>query len=149
MKHLVLICTACLLLANTAWAHNGMVHVVSANDFDTTVSKLNQALEAKGMKIFATIPHSQGAANVDISIHPTTLVIFGNPKVGAPLMACAQMVGIDLPQKSLITEDSEGKVTLTYNDPAYLKERHEIEGCDKVLEKVSKAMANFAKAATE
>ena len=144
-----LLCVTLLLMVSSAWAHNGMVHVDSANDFDTTLNKLTQALEAKGMKIFATIPHSKGAASVDVNINPTTLVIFGNPKVGAPLMACTQMVGIDLPQKALITEDSEGKVTLTYNDPAYLKDRHEIEGCDKVLGKVSKALANFAKAATQ
>ncbi len=144
-----LLCATLFLMASSAWAHNGMVHVDSANDFETTVNKLTQALEAKDMKIFATIPHSKGAASVDINIKPTTLVIFGNPKVGAPLMACTQMVGIDLPQKALITEDNEGKVIFTYNDPAYLKERHEIEGCDKVLEKVSKALANFAKAATQ
>ncbi|KZY62858.1 DUF302 domain-containing protein [Oleiphilus sp. HI0066] len=100
------------------------------------------------MKVFATIRHSKGAEDVGVTINPTTLIIFGNPKVGAPLMACTQMVGIDLPQKALITQDEEGKVMLTYNDPAYLKERHEIRGCDAVLEKVRKALANFAKAAT-
>jgi len=149
MKLLPIICTALFFTANIAWAHNGMVHIASANDFDTTVSKLNQALEAKGMKVFATIPHSEGAKSAGVDIKPTTLVIFGNPKVGAPLMACTQMVGIDLPQKALITEDDQGKVTFTYNDPAYLKERHEIEGCDEVLKKVTKALQGFARAATE
>lgn len=149
LSSLRLLCAALLFMASSAWAHNGMVHVPSSNDFDTTISKLTQALETKGMNIFATIPHSIGAAKVGVSLNPTTLVIFGNPKVGAPLMACAQMVAIDLPQKALVTADSEGNVTLTYNDPAYLKERHEIEGCDKVLDKVSKALANFAKAATQ
>ena len=143
------IATALLMASSLVWSHNGMVHIVSANDFDTTVSKLSQALEAKGMKVFATIPHSKGAQSAGVDIKPTTLVIFGNPKVGAPLMACTQMVGIDLPQKALITEDDQGKVTFTYNDPAYLKERHEIEGCDEVLERVTSALQGFAKAATE
>lgn len=148
-KTLTLMFIGVLLIARPAWSHNGMVHLESANDFNSTVSKLTTALEAKGMTIFASIPHSEGAKSVGVDINPSTLIIFGNPKVGAPLMACTQMVGIDLPQKALITEDDAGKVTLTYNEPGYLKERHEIAGCDTVLEKVSKALAAFAKAATE
>lgn len=149
MNYVTPVLIALLLMVSPAWGHNGMVHITSANDFDTTVEKLTSVLEAKGMKIFASIPHSEAAQGVDVTINPTTLVIFGNPKVGAPLMSCTQMVGIDLPQKALITEDSEGKVTLTYNAPSYLKERHGIEGCDKVLDKVSTALENFAKAATQ
>ena len=79
---------------------------------------------------------------------PTQLVIFGNPKVGAPLMQCAQSVAIDLPQKALITQDAQGRVWLSYNDPAYLRQRHHIEGCKPVLAKVSGALAKFARAAT-
>jgi uncharacterized protein (DUF302 family) len=77
------------------------------------------------------------------------VVIFGNPKVGTPLMQCAQSVAIDLPQKALVWEDSDGTVWLGYNDPDYLKQRHSIEGCDQVIEKVKGALAGFAKAATE
>ena len=148
MRSLKLILSCLLFVSSTAMAHNGMLHIESNNDFATTQEKLLETLTEKGMKVFATIPHSEGAEGVGVTINPTTLIIFGNPKVGAPLMACAQMVGIDLPQKALITQDEEGKVMLTYNDPAYLKERHEITGCDAILEKVSKALANFAKAAT-
>lgn len=64
-------------------------------------------------------------------------------------MQCAQSVAIDLPQKALIWEDSDGTVWLGYNDPEYLKQRHSIEGCDEVIEKVKGALAGFAKAATE
>ena len=148
MRFLRLIMTCFLFVSSAAMAHNGMLHIESNNDFATTQEKLLETLTEKGIKFFATIPHSKGAESAGVTIKPTTLVIFGNPKVGAPLLACTQMVGIDLPQKALITQDEEGKVILTYNDPAYLKERHEIAGCDAVLEKVSKALANFAKAAT-
>ena len=64
-------------------------------------------------------------------------------------MQCAQSVAIDLPQKALIWEDSEGTVWLGYNDPEYLKQRHDIEGCDQVISKIEGALAGFAKAATE
>ena len=61
----------------------------------------------------------------------------------------SKSVAIDLPQKALIWEDSEGTVWLGYNDPEYLKQRHSIEGCDQVIEKIEGALAGFAKAATE
>jgi len=63
-------------------------------------------------------------------------------------MQCAPSVAIDLPQKALIRQDAAGRVWLAYNDPDYLRERHGIRGCDKVLAKVKQALANFARAAT-
>ena len=63
-------------------------------------------------------------------------------------MQCSQRIAIDLPQKMLAWQDEDGQVYLGYNDPAFLKSRHATEGCDEVFEKVSGALANFAKAAT-
>jgi uncharacterized protein (DUF302 family) len=83
-----------------------------------------------------------------MELKPTELLIFGNPKIGTPLMNCAQSVAVDLPQKMLAWEDETGTVYLGWNDPMHLKARHGIEACDKVLETVSGALANFAKAAT-
>lgn len=137
-----------LILSNLALADNGLVSVPSAHDVATTADRLEHVLKAKGMKIFARINHAKGAASVGKTLAPTELLIFGNPKVGTPLMECARTVGIDLPQKALIWQDDEGKVWLVYNDPLYLKSRHQINGCDKVLGKVSNALSNFAKAAT-
>lgn len=132
-----------------AVAHeNGLVSVKSAYDVDTTVQKLETALTSKGMTIFAKVDHAAGAEKVDIALRPTQLVLFGNPKVGSPLMVCQQSMAIDLPQKALISENEQGEVWLTYNDPQYLAKRHHIEGCDAILSKVSQALSNFAKAAT-
>jgi uncharacterized protein (DUF302 family) len=136
-------------LSGNASAVEGMISVASQHSVDETVTKLTSALETKGMKIFAIVPHSKGAESADIKLRPTTLLIFGNPKVGAPLMSCTQTVGLDLPQKALIHEDEKGVVYLSYNDPNYLKNRHAIEGCDEVLGKVSNALKNFANAATQ
>ena len=63
-------------------------------------------------------------------------------------MQCSQTVAIDLPQKALIWEDNEGSVWFSYNDPAYLAERHSITGCDEVLTKVTGALGAFAAKAT-
>ena len=139
---------AASLCCSSAFADNGLVTMQSAHDVATTADRLEKVLNAKGMKVFARIDHAAGAATVGKQLPPTELVIFGNPKVGAPLMECSRTTGIDLPQKALIWEDDKDKTWLTYNDPQYLKSRHGIEGCDPVLGKVSQALGNFAKAAT-
>lgn len=139
---------ATTLLCSSAFADSGLIQVKSAHDVATTADRLEQTLKSKGMQIFARINHAAGAATVNKQLAPTELVIFGNPKVGAPLMQCARTTGIDLPQKALIWQDHKGTVWFSYNDPQYLKSRHNIEGCDAVLDKVSKALGAFSRAAT-
>ncbi len=136
------------LFCSAAVADNGLVEVQSAHDVATTADRLEQALQNKGMKIFVRINHAAGAATINKELLPTELVIFGNPKVGTPLMQCARSTGIDLPQKALIWQDQQGTTWFSYNDPQYLRSRHNIQGCDPVLEKVSQALSNFAAAAT-
>lgn len=126
----------------------GLISVESAFNVDQTTQNLENVLKAKGMKVFATVDHSAGAESVDLSLRPTKLVLFGNPKVGTPLMNCQQSVAIDLPQKALIWEDEAGKTWFSYNAPNYLKFRHKVADCDAVIEKITGALANFAKAAT-
>ncbi|MDK8462539.1 DUF302 domain-containing protein [Marinobacter sp. SS13-12] len=138
-----------LALPLSVLAAEGMVTVKSNHSADATADKLEAVLEEKGMTVMNRINHTTGADKAGLELRPTEVVIFGNPKVGTPLMQCAQSVAIDLPQKALIWEDSEGVVWLGYNDPEYLKQRHSIEGCDGVIEKVKGALAGFAKAATE
>ena len=134
--------------AATNFTEGGMVTVKSAHDVGTTADRLETALKNKGMTVFARIDHAAGAAKVGKTLRPTELVIFGNPKVGTPLMLCAPPVAIDLPQKALIWEDESGQTWLGYNDPEYIKSRHGVSGCDEVLGKITKALGNFANAAT-
>ena len=134
--------------AGNALAAEGVIQVRSAHDVHQTADRLERILKQKGMKVFARIDHAAGAAAVGKRLPPTELLIFGNPKVGTPLMQCAPSVAIDLPQKALIRQDAAGRVWLAYNDSDYLRERHRIRGCDKVLAKVKQALANFARAAT-
>lgn len=137
-----------LFVTTPVSAAEGLFSLPSKHSVPKTADRLVELLEAKGMTVFARINHAAGASKVGISLRPTTLVIFGNPKVGAPLMQCRQSAAIDLPQKALIMEDEEGKVWLSYNDPTYLKARHQIRNCDKVLEKISGALKKFAVGAT-
>jgi uncharacterized protein (DUF302 family) len=147
MKYVCMV--GCLVLPLAGLAADGMISLKSNHSVAATSDRLASLLEAKGMTIMNRISHSDGAAGVDLALRPTEIVIFGNPKVGTPLMQCSQSVAIDLPQKALIWEDESGQVWLGYNDPAYLKQRHGIKGCDAVLEKVSGALNNFANAATQ
>ena len=133
----------------SAAASDELISVESEFSAQETADRFVNIIENKGLKMFARINHAAGAASVDINLRPTELIIFGNPKVGAPLMQCTQSVAIDLPQKALIWEDGEGKVWFSYNDPAYLKARHNIEGCDEVLAKVSQVLGGLSKAATK
>jgi len=137
-----------LLCWGVAQAADGLVVVKSNHSVAATADKLEAVLSENGMKIMNRVNHAAGAESADLELRPTEVVIFGNPKVGTPLMQCAQSVAVDLPQKALIWEDEGGQVWLGYNDPEYLKSRHSIEGCDAVLEKVSGALAKFSSAAT-
>lgn len=138
-----------LALITFAGAENGLVIVKSAHGVRDTADRLEKALSRKGMTIFNRIDHAGGAERVGIQLPPTELIIFGNPKVGSPLMACGRTVGIDLPQKALVWEDEGGQTWLAYNDPAFLATRHDITGCEEVLKKVGAALKNFAAAATQ
>lgn len=140
---------AILLIVSTATADNGLISVKSSHDVKVTADRLETILNQKGMKVFIRINHSAGAQKLGKELRPTELIIFGNPKVGTPLMQCSQSVGIDLPQKALIWQDDKGQVWLSYNDPNYLAQRHELSACAGVTKKVEKALGNFAAAATK
>jgi len=148
MKKIIMAISCIVCFTITANASEGLVVVKSAHSAKDTADKLVSMLEKKGMTVFIRIDHTAGAKKVDKTLRPTEVVIFGNPKAGTPVMLCSQNAAIDFPQKALISEDINGEVTLSYNDPFYLAKRHNIQGCDKVLTKISTILSNFAKGAT-
>jgi len=147
MKKAVLTALAILFTAIPALAADGLINVPSTFTVEETADRLESVLNEKGMTIFNRIKHSEAAANIGIELRKTELMIFGNPKVGSPLMKCQQSVAIDLPQKALIWEDENAKVWISYNDPRYLEKRHDISGCEEVITKIEKALAGIAKSA--
>lgn len=148
MRRLLTLLALTTLLFSTAQASEGMITLKSAYSVKQTTERLDRLLRSKGMTVMKRIDHAAGAASVGKQMRPTELLIFGNPKIGTPLMQCNPNVAIDLPQKALIWEDDSGQVWLAYNDPNYLALRHDLRGCEEVLAKVSAALANFATAAT-
>ncbi len=103
---------------------NGLVQVPSRYSVDETMKRLQTAFASKGLQVFAVVDHSGEAEKVGLKMRPTKVLIFGSPKAGTPLMVAAPSLAIDLPLKALVAEDAAGKVSVTYNDPEYLKERH-------------------------
>lgn len=108
----------------TSSAENGIVTLPARHSVDEAVAKLEQMLQAAGVKLFAVIDHSREAEKAGLKMNPTKLLIFGNPKAGTPLMLAAPLTAIDLPLKILVWQDAAGKVWISYNSSAYLRERH-------------------------
>ncbi len=105
-------------------SQNGLIQIASRHSFDETVQRLQAVFAEKGLQIFSVIDHSGEAQKVGLQMPPTKVIIFGSPKAGTPLMVAAPSLAIDLPLKALVAEDASGKVSVTYNDPEYLRERH-------------------------
>jgi uncharacterized protein (DUF302 family) len=103
---------------------NGFVSVRSMHSVNETVDRLKSILQAKGIALFGFIDHSGEAEKAGMKMPPTKLIIFGNAAAGTPLMLSAPSVAIDLPLKILVWQDAEGTVWVSYNDPAFLQQRH-------------------------
>jgi uncharacterized protein (DUF302 family) len=149
MKSIFFAALLVFLMSMPVMGAEGVINVESDSNVKETADRLERILKEKGMTIFNRIKHSEGAANVGIDILETELIIFGNPKVGSPLMKCQQTVAIDLPQKALIWLDDKNKVWISYNDPRYLEKRHNILGCEEVIAKIEKALSGITMAASK
>ena len=128
---------------------NGLVHIRSQHNVTTTITKLENILIEKGMKIIAKVDHSAAAANIGEDLSTTTLLLFGNPQTGTPLMQEQQLAGIDLPQKALIWADEDNQTWISYNNPMYLAERHQLHNQNALIEKITAALSNIMQSAAE
>ncbi|MGF1457697.1 MAG: DUF302 domain-containing protein [Leptolyngbyaceae cyanobacterium] len=124
-------------------ADGGLVRVRSDFSVSETGDRLEALIADRSLTLFTRIDHAANAASVGKELRPTEVVVFGNPNVGTPLMQCSQSVAIDLPQKMLIWQDADGQVWLAYNDPNYLAARHQIEGCERVLGRISQVLGDL------
>jgi uncharacterized protein (DUF302 family) len=127
-------------------AADGLIQVKSPYPVKATADKFEALAKQRGLTVFARIDHAAGAAKVGKTLRPTEVLIFGNPQGGTPFMECAQSVGIDLPLKALVWEDSSSQIWLGYNDPMYLAQRHGVAQCP-VAVNLRKALAGLATAA--
>jgi uncharacterized protein (DUF302 family) len=104
----------------------GIITKPSQYSVEETVERVTQILHTQRITLFAVIDHSGEAEKVGMKMPATKLVIFGSPKAGTPVMLAAPTIAIDLPLKLLVSEDSQGRVWVSYNSPAYLQDRHDV-----------------------
>jgi uncharacterized protein (DUF302 family) len=104
----------------------GIVTRTSPFSVRETVDRLQKALAAKGVRLFALVDHSGEAGKVGLAMPPTKLLIFGNPVAGTPVMLAAPTAALDLPLKILVWQDNAGAVQISWNSPAWLQQRHGI-----------------------
>jgi len=147
MKKLILVAIILLSASFSIAASDGLVKIESPYTVKETMDRFEKIAKSKGLTIFVRIDHQKNATGVNLTLRPTEVLIFGNPKVGTPLMQCAQDVAIDLPQKVMVSEDANNKVWISYNDPTYLAKRHEIKECDKLITKISGVLKKLSNAA--
>jgi uncharacterized protein (DUF302 family) len=132
-----------------AMAADGLTTIPSSYGPKDTMNRLEAAVKAKGMTIFARIDHAAGASAVGLSLRPTEVLIFGNAKAGTPLMQSVQTIGLDLPLKALVWQDVSGKTWLSYNDPGWLAKQHGLSGeAEAALGIITAALHAVATAAT-
>lgn len=124
-----------------------LVSQVSAHDVKTTIDRLAKALEERGIKVAARVDHAAGAKAAGMSLPPTEVIIFGNPKLGTPLMQANPAIGIDLPMKVMAWQAADGKTMIGYTAPADLKAKYGVTGQDAVFDAMTQALAGLTKAA--
>lgn len=153
LKPVIAAAALAVVLATPAQADNhamktGTIKMESAHDAATTLDRLEKIFASKGITVFTRVDHAAGAQKAGMELPPTQLLLFGNLKLGTPLMKANREVGIALPMKALAWTDADGKTWLAVTDPASLKDQFGLEGVDEVVAKMTGAVTNMGKAAT-
>ena len=149
LANLVAVLTITAVAATPGWAAGGLVTKQSQYSVAETIDRLERAAKERGLVVIARVDHAGAAQKAGSMLRPTQLLIFGNPKAGTPLMQSAQTIGIDLPLKALAWEDAAGQVWLAYNDPAWLTERHGVQGRAEIVKAMTAALEALTDTATK
>jgi uncharacterized protein (DUF302 family) len=151
MKYPLLAISIALVLAPAApQAHDvDLITKASHYSVDDTLNRLESIVAEKGFQVFAKIDHAEAAKQVGLTLRPTRLLIFGNPRAGTAFMQADQRSAIDLPLKALVWQAADGAVFLSYNTASFLSERHQLQGLEDALSKLNGALDAMARQATE
>jgi uncharacterized protein (DUF302 family) len=136
-----------LATAVSAVAADELAVKPSKHSVKETLDRLTETLKGKGITPVARVDHAAAAKAAGLELKPTEVLLFGNPKLGTPLMQRNRHSAIDLPMKVLAWEDDAGRVWIAYTPPETLKTRYKIEGRDEVLKSMAGALEAFTNAA--
>jgi uncharacterized protein (DUF302 family) len=132
----------------SAQAEDNWIMKTSSVSVEATADRLVEAIENAGARVFARVDHAAGAKSIDAELEDMTLVIFGNPKIGTPILQAEPRAGLDLPNRVLIWDDN-GQTAIGYLDPTHLKLRYSVEGADKAFDTMAGALGKLTDAASK
>ena len=92
-----------------------VVEHVGPHGFDATLARLTAAIARAGLNLFARIDHAAGAREVGLDMPPTTVLIYGHPKGGTPIMLATPTVALNLPLRVLVREREDGKTVVAFH----------------------------------
>jgi uncharacterized protein (DUF302 family) len=131
------------LSTSIANASDQLVTKASKYSVAETLNRLTKILKSKGITVFARVNHAAGAKKVGLEMRPTEVLIFGNPKLGGPLMIANQKIGLALPLKAVVYKDKDNKVWLSYRKADDLKQAYSFTTHEKVFMKMSGALGKL------
>ena len=149
MRTIVTTALLFILSSISAVAQAEMITKKSAHSVAVTMDRLEVAAKEKGAAIVARVNHAAAAAKVDMPLRPTEVLLFGNPKLGTPLMQSNQQAGFDLPLKVVAWEDAAGTVWVGYNAPADLAAQYAINDRGETVQKMTAVLDQITAEATK
>ena len=139
MKQVLTAGAIALAATSTAYA-DARIETQSPHSVSVTLDRLIAAVEGAGAKVFARVDHAAGAKAAGMEMRPTQMLMFGNPKLGTPAMRETQTIGLDLPLRVLAYETEDGRVLVTYQNPADLAKAHGADAGAEVFGKMTGAL---------
>ena len=102
------------------------LHLKSKYSVELTVERAKRIAEHNELKVFGVIDHAKNAAEADMELLPTQLLVFGNLAVDTELIQANPLIGLDLPLKLLVWEDRDGVVWISYSSAEAMQKRHNL-----------------------
>jgi uncharacterized protein (DUF302 family) len=138
------------VIPSLAWAADDrLVAKKSPHSVAVTLDRLSDALKTRSIGIAARVDHAAAAQKIGQALKPTQLLVFGNPKLGTPLMQSNRRIGLDLPMKVLAWEDDDGQVWLAYVKPDVLKSEYSVSRHDDVFKQMTRALDELTNEASK
>jgi uncharacterized protein (DUF302 family) len=137
-----------LVFSANVLASDAFVQKQSPYSVKETLDRVEVILNKKGITVFTRVDHAAGAKKVGLKMNDTQLLIFGNPKMGTPLMNEQILMGLDLPMKMLAWKDDNGQTWLAYTSPQALQQRHKLKNRG-IIDKMSKALDGISRKALQ
>jgi len=146
----IVVATLLLIVSGIAAANpEGLTTKASRYPVAETVERLDKVLKGAGMTVFATLDHAAAAGKAGLRMPPATVIVFGNPKGGTPMMLNAPTIAIDLPMKILVWEDAAGKAWVSYNTADFIARRHQLKGMEKQVQGLDGALGKLTASVVE